>query len=84
MHGAYNIKMVLSVLGSNLTHLWVYTYQMSEQMCSKGEVPVLNQAASHTGTWSGSILLFIINFVTGWRWMVSLKSPGKESSVPAD
>jgi len=78
--------MVLSVLGNNLTHLWVYTYQLSEQMCSKGEVPVLNQAASHKGTWSGSIVLFIINFVTGWRWMVSCLSPlnhqGKSPHYP--
>ena len=76
MHGVYNVRMVLSVLGNNLTRLWVYTYQLSEQMCSKGEVPVLNQAAPHKGTWgNGSIVLFIIHFVTGWRWMVSCLSP---------
>jgi hypothetical protein len=47
MHGVYNVKMVLSVLGNNLAHLWVYTYQLSEQMCSTSEVPVLSQAAPH-------------------------------------
>jgi len=76
IHGVYNVKMVPSVLGNDLTHVWGYTYQLSEQMSSKGEVPVLNQMAPHKGTWgSGSMVLFIINFVTGWRWMVSCLSP---------
>jgi hypothetical protein len=81
------VKMVLSVLGNNLTHLWVYTFQLSEQMFSKAEVPMLNQAAPHKGTWRrGSMVLFIINFVTGWRWMVSCLSPlnhqGKSPQYP--
>ena len=66
------VKMVLSVLGNNLTHLWVYTFQLSEQMFGKAEVPMLNQAAPHKGTWRrGSMVLFIINFVTGWKGVVS-------------
>jgi len=45
-------------------------------MFSKGEVPVLNQMAPHKDTWgSGSMILFIINFVIGWRWMASCLSP---------
>jgi len=76
MHGVYNIRMVLSVLGNSLSHLWVYTYQLSEQMCSKGEVLALNQAAPHKGTCgNGSMFMFIINFAIGWRWMVSYLSP---------
>jgi hypothetical protein len=30
MHSVYNIKMVLSVLVNNLTHLWVYTYRLNK------------------------------------------------------
>lgn len=87
MHGVYNVKMVLSVLGKNLTHVWGYTYQLSEQIFSKGEVPVLKQMAPHKGHMGvGSMVLFIINFVTGWSWMVSCLSPlnhqGKSPQYP--
>ena len=62
-------------------------YLPSKQIYSKGEVPVLKQAAPHKGTWgSGSIVLFIIILVTGWRWVVSCFSPlnhqGKNPHYP--
>jgi hypothetical protein len=80
--------MVLSILGNDLTHLQVYTQQLSEQMCSKCKVPVLNQTLPHKGAWgSGRIVPCIINLIIGWRWVVSfmpqpLKSPGKSLQYP--